>query len=361
MDVHNTDPPNRSVPLGRAPPSHHCLATVTDPGYLHGTAVMFSSFLRHNPWFEGDLVVLHDGLRERDRRRLGHLPGIRFSRVGEKLRHRLRKLAGKHPGLRRRLARFYSLAAFGLSGYECVLYLDSDILCTGDVRGLLDHPRPGRPPEEASHTAASRSRRSSPPGPPLVACPDQTRFRSQVRDAETFIPVERRAADGSREVLADVFNTGVMLIRPELLEPGITDRLLTYLHPDRWPGVRTGHTDQAVLNHHFGDRCGSAPERYNYLLAPDSDQWQREPMSHAVLLHFLGKPKPWHVLRTIPPDGAGDQRSRGWRLWEAEARRDALRRLYGARDFGPAARLAAAGGRRLAVRGWRALTRRRRG
>lgn len=327
--------------MERAVSARHCLATVTDRRYLPGTVIMISSFLRHNPWFDGDVVVLHDGLPVRSRRRLLRFPGIRLVQIGEELRGRLRALATRYPDLRPRLARFHSLQAFALTGYERVLYLDSDILCIGDVRPLLDPPLPGSRAWEAAE-------------PPLVACPDQTRFRDQVRDAETFIPMERGGTTPPRDVIPDCFNTGVMVIRPDRLDPETTEGLFARLHPDRWTPTRTGHTDQAVLNRHFGSRCGRAPERYNYLLASDSDRWERPPMSEAVLLHFLGKPKPWEFLRRGPP-GDARQTRRAWELWRREARRDAVRRFLEARDAGPLVRLAAAGTLRLAARSWRML------
>ena len=39
-------------------------ATVTSPEFLLGTRVMLDSFLAENPWFEGEIVVIHDRLDE---------------------------------------------------------------------------------------------------------------------------------------------------------------------------------------------------------------------------------------------------------------------------------------------------------
>ena len=46
----------------KSPALKLCLATVTTEAFVPGTLVMLHSFLKVNPWFEGDLVIIHDGL-----------------------------------------------------------------------------------------------------------------------------------------------------------------------------------------------------------------------------------------------------------------------------------------------------------
>ena len=43
------------------PRSGHCLLTITDDGFVDGTEMLVFSFLRHNPWFQGRILVLVGG------------------------------------------------------------------------------------------------------------------------------------------------------------------------------------------------------------------------------------------------------------------------------------------------------------
>jgi lipopolysaccharide biosynthesis glycosyltransferase len=114
-----------------------CIATITDDGYLPGTLVLLSSFLRCNPLFRGDIVVIHDGLSEEGKARLEHFPNLRFHTIASAFKARLAPLSAD-PHLSRALPRFYSLEAFNLPGYDRILALDSDILCQGSVAELVE-------------------------------------------------------------------------------------------------------------------------------------------------------------------------------------------------------------------------------
>ena len=65
----------------------YCIATVTDANFLVGAEILFYSFLRNNPWFEGDIVVIHDGLTAGDKARLDPFPNVHFHEVGKELLH----------------------------------------------------------------------------------------------------------------------------------------------------------------------------------------------------------------------------------------------------------------------------------
>ena len=44
-----------------------CLLTVATDGFVPGTFVMVRTFLKHHPRFDGDVVVVHDGLSDASR------------------------------------------------------------------------------------------------------------------------------------------------------------------------------------------------------------------------------------------------------------------------------------------------------
>ncbi|MCP5047296.1 MAG: hypothetical protein GY940_09000, partial [bacterium] len=96
-----------------------CLATVTSTGYIPATLVMIASFLEHNPWFTGDIVIIHDHLPDEDQDLLSCFKNIKFLQVGDPFHEKLEALNREVPErkLKHKFARFFSLEVFRLTGY----------------------------------------------------------------------------------------------------------------------------------------------------------------------------------------------------------------------------------------------------
>ena len=78
--------------------SRICLATATTEDFLPGTVVTVASFLKAHPDFDGDVVIIHDGLAEEHREVLSTLSArVRFAPVSPELRDRLARV-GAAPG-----------------------------------------------------------------------------------------------------------------------------------------------------------------------------------------------------------------------------------------------------------------------
>jgi lipopolysaccharide biosynthesis glycosyltransferase len=246
-----------------------CVATVTDAEFLPGTCVLLSSFLRHNPWFEGDIVVIQRSLPDDVRRALAGFPRVRWHDVGAPLLERVATVTAAYPALARKAPILYSLEAFNLPDYDRVLKLDSDILCMRSAAGIMET-------DDA-----------------LLACPDQPHFRHQMRDRITYVPHRSLNADTAGFA---TFNAGMLLLSPGRLGPGVYDQLVDEVHPQTWSAVRTGHTDSIVLNRRFEHTWTPCPERYNYFISKDTVQYTRSRASldDAVFAHFIGRQKPWH-------------------------------------------------------------------
>ena len=106
-----------------------CFVTAATERFVPGALVALGSFLKHYPGFDGDFVVVHDGLPETHRRCLAQAcHGVRFETVSPELRDRLAALSAACPDFARRVGQFYCLEAFRLRGYRKVLYYDSDVL-----------------------------------------------------------------------------------------------------------------------------------------------------------------------------------------------------------------------------------------
>jgi lipopolysaccharide biosynthesis glycosyltransferase len=270
-----------------------CLATVTSAEFMPGTMVMLASFLETNPWFDGDIVIFQRGLAEKHRRLLSCFQRVKFIEVSDELEDKLRELAQALPGLglERKIARFYSLETFRLSGYGRVLFCDGDILFTGDISSVLGARERG-----------------------LRCCGDYYHYKGMSRDAETFLPIE---AAGAGKPLARTFNSGFMVVDEEFLAPVHYRGLLALLEPGVWQKVKAPHTDQVVLNFYFQKRCVLLSGRYNLLVPAAADIFAKEGLNHRDIkvLHFLGPVKPWNCLdtiETVAADGAVIRYFRDW-------------------------------------------------
>lgn len=276
-------------------PTPICLATVTDDSYLPGTTILLASFLRHNPWFTGSIVIIDDGLLPENRARLQRFPNLRFHTVSDALKERLALVGSAHPLLARKRPILSALEVFNLSGYEAILKVDSDVLCAGSVETLMD----GR---EA-----------------LRACPDQSYFRDEVRNRRSYVSVARSSA-AEADVLAATFNAGVLAIAPPRLASSTYADLVDLVQPATWSGVRTGHSDSVVLNRYFEGRWTSVSERYNHLISSSANRFVRPRISlaEAALIHFLGRPKPWQLEPQALATVEGPRRD-AFQLWLDEA------------------------------------------
>ena len=66
-----------------------CLATAATECFVPGTLVLIDSFLRRHPRFDGEIVVIHDGLSEEARAVLAATSdAVRFAPVPPALRER---------------------------------------------------------------------------------------------------------------------------------------------------------------------------------------------------------------------------------------------------------------------------------
>ena len=263
-----------------------CFVTATTERFVPGTLATLCSFRQHHPGFDGDFVVVQDGLPEPHRRHLAEAcPGVRFEPISRQLRKRLAALRVVHPELARRPWLFYTLEAFRLRRYRKVLYYDSDVLFQAPVDDLFDSPAT------------------------LVCCGDGAFARGRRRDAATFAPVlagqtvggpggvatAKAPAPGAAGVLERTFNAGFLLIDEALVEADCYADLLALVTPETWRSAATTHTDQFLLNLHFAGRQTFVGWTYNFLLPMAEVIRQREgtDAGSAKALHFAGPVKPW--------------------------------------------------------------------
>ena len=251
-----------------------CLATTVTDSYVPGAVAMLGSFRAHHPEFEGDVVVLHNGLSEESRRVLSTVGGpVRFEPVRPALVERVAHLATAYPGRLHSQATFHTIDAFRLGGYRKVLFYDSDVLFQGPVGELFD-------------TDAA-----------LLCCGDLDLAMGKVRDAETLQPIARTAAGAGqgRPVLERPFNCGFLLIDRSCTGERVYEDLLARMAPEEWRGAVIRFGDQALLNRYFEGRQTLASWTYNYFVPQAAALHAHTGLdaARAKVLHFKGPVKPW--------------------------------------------------------------------
>ena len=278
-----------------------CLATVTTEAFVPGTLVMLYSFLKQNPWFKGDIVIIHGALGSNSQQDLALcFDRVRFLAISPRLTICLQKLITLRPDLASRQARFYSLEIFRLEAYDKVLFCDSDLLFRKSVDALF----------EAGHA--------------LICCGDKPYYRGNSRHAISFAEISESADEATSNapssVLRQTFNAGFLLLDALLLNEDHYTGILALLSEKTWQQIKTDHSDQVLYNLYFAGKQVLVGCEYNYLLSHRSAIYAREhvPLTEARVLHFNGPTKPWQLMRTLPAIQHDAALIQALRLWYEE-------------------------------------------
>ena len=229
---------------------HIALATVTSESFVPGTLVLLRSFLTHNPWFRGEIVVIADDLSEASQRSLEvAAERVRFLGVSKDLTSRIAAVVAAYPSLAPLQARFHALETFRLRGYDRVLFCDSDLLFRASVEDLLQLP-------------------------------------------EAFIAAGDIGYYAGR---GNTFNSGFMLIDRVHLTEDCWRGLLDKTEPQVFEGRRVALADQIVLSAYFAGRARIVSGACNFLLACHQEIAASAglSLSRARVVHFNFGRKPW--------------------------------------------------------------------
>lgn len=270
------------------------LLTVSSPDFRVGTEVMLASFLAHNPWFAGDILILHSRLTETDQIALAAaFPRTACRTASPDLTAAIDALVAAHPHLASRRDRFLSLETLLLPGSGRTLFADSDLLFRGDLSPLLAVDAP------------------------LLAAPDAAMLRGNARDTATLAEV----AAGTDAPAS--FNAGLLLYDPD---PADADALWPLLDPDHWTRIASRHTDQAVWNLLLRDRVQLVGTAWNLMIGHRAASFAHEAVAleQAQVLHFNGAAKPWRPDRHAGAIARDPEFLAAVRLW-ATARADWLK------------------------------------
>jgi len=251
------------------------LVTVTDKNYYKGTLVLLHSFLKHHSTFSGDIVVIHHRLPEPLQKKISACFPVVFNPVSQELLVKLEQLVAECPQLSNKVARFYSLEFFRLTDYDKLLFLDSDVLCRGNLEEIWRS-------EEA-----------------ISAVSDLSFYKGVFRNRTSFtaVPSERKGAD----VYDRTFNAGFLFLNQAGMAKNAYSELLNRLNASNYKAVSSGHTDQFLLNQYFEHHVNWLDSRYNYLLRVEAHIKSKTGLGakEGLIWHYIRNPKPWNFKRLL--------------------------------------------------------------
>ena len=273
--------------------TNRAVVTVTNEVYLEGTKVLFYSFLKHNPDYTGDLVVIHDKISLRKQSELKRLFPVQFHQISESLKNKLHLLVNELQYPTNNLTRFWSIESLNLKQYQQLVFLDSDILVRGNILELFN--------QKAWFSA----------------CGDQSTFQNKGRDGETFLQKDKERLNESD--FDQVFNAGVFsLNRNKEID---FKNVIDLISPHTFQKVKSGHTDQFVLNLYFKNKVNYLSQRFNYILKNSENQQQEEThLSSALIWHYTRHPKPWKFKELLKKSVKGKVSLHNYREWHLNYR-----------------------------------------
>ena len=281
-----------------APQAKVCLATATTADYLPGTLVTVGSFLKHHPDFDGDVVIIHDGLDERQCAYLGALSDrVRFVPVSAELRERLARIGAALRRFAPVLNHLHAFEAYRLTGYRKLLLCDSDLLFRRPIGELFDS-------EDA-----------------LLCCGCGVYLDGRRRDPATFLPLgdsDLPLLSSPEGSLDRTFNDGFLLIDAALVGEGTYADLLSMVTPETWRNTSTSHLKQFLHNRYFAGRQTLISSTYNFLLRYADLIAAREGLTarDAKVLHFNLSSRPW-IPETMLPWTYASAPAPAFDLWYA--------------------------------------------
>ncbi len=261
----------------------YCLATVSSENFLQGALVMIYSFLKHNPWFDGDIVIIHDELPEQYQVLFGDFKNVRFLQASDFVKDKVNLLCqgAPHLKLEKKKQRFYSLEFLRLSKYHKVLFCDSDILFIGNIFELMN-------------TFNNNSEKAL-----IKAGGDLYYFTDSPVSEETFMPVTK--VEKNKPVIRNTYNSGFLLVDKIFLSDYHYQQMLNLLNIDRWQKIKAPRTDQILFNLYFKNSFELISVRYNYLVMHADVIPLKEKIlpGEIKVMHFNGRVKPWDFVETI--------------------------------------------------------------
>lgn len=261
---------NKTEPIDQLKVRNICLATVTSRSYWKGTRTMLASFLRYNPWFEGDIVLITDQKEEIQRSAGQEKIHAIVIGPGKDLKRRIAQISDLDGINSSHLRRLYVFEIFRLWQYDRVIYYDSDMvhINTTDASDFFSGD--------------------------FVAVRDPWYFRGFCRNRNTLekVPIVHNA----QEVYQNFFNSGFLSVGKRFLSNDSYNELINKIEIIMYKNLSDRLLDEPILNAVFEGKVSLISVSYNCPIHLITEGIIQDQVS---VLHFTGKNKPWKVSAWI--------------------------------------------------------------
>lgn len=226
------------------------------------------SFLQHNPWFDGDIILVSDDLKTVQARFLQeNFNNLSIQPVNSDLKQAANRIGDALPNIGLRSRIFYNLQIFLQRGYKRLLKLDADMLFRSGIQPIFEL-------ESA-----------------IAGCPARLMYfqKSRARDNLEVVDINDSRA------LSFWMNAGMYSLCGKQTSQTLFDQLLLNLTPDFWRDQHSNHTDQILINLHYDGWIEPLSPSYNYLI-PDAELIFHNSGVHANdahVWHYNDAQKPW--------------------------------------------------------------------
>ena len=248
----------------------YALVTILNDKFVLPAKVMLYSFFCNNPWFDGDVVVMSSDddlmyLSEASKRELSSMsPAIKFVTIKNSEYTKAYEHFQDIIPITLKCT-LYKLSIFGLSQYEKIVYVDSDMLILKSLRDLF---------ESNIHLGAA-------PDIPLSENQDETYLKYE----NIFIRNK------------EYFNTGIIVIDKKFLSTRMKGNIISFA--EKFPiGDKRGsyggiYPDQDIINKFVERYCDISILPIKYNMPQRRFINGNRDVKDECVIHYLGGEKPW--------------------------------------------------------------------
>jgi lipopolysaccharide biosynthesis glycosyltransferase len=242
-----------------------CLATLSDKEYWPGTKAMLNSFLYHNPWFKGDIVIITND--NRITKKISRFTDAKIIPPSEKLCAAIEDLCHQLPYYKSIKSRLHLFEIFNLTTYNQVIYSDSDIIFRDSMHSneLFKHS--------------------------FSAVKDPWHYRGFSREKKTFNKIPLTKTD-QHNCFTNFFNSGLVCLSKESINPSNYHQLIDNITPEFYRSIQDNTIDEPIINTVFENKISELPL---YLNCPTHLIAEHIADKNVKALHFTGNNKPWKV------------------------------------------------------------------
>lgn len=251
--------------------SRYAVVTICTPNFIPGTIVMIHSFLKYNPWFRGDFIILTDVVSEEMRTSLSSFKQVKFRIVGEELLSRSRMVAAADETGKIFESHFYSLELFNIHGYDKLFYVDSDMLILGSFLPLFDM------------------------NAEMICVGDGVYYKGELRDGANYNKRNPKLWEQKSKFWGDNFNAGLILFDGSMASEKHYRELTEMVKIEGYSSQAMRLQDQMIQNIYFRERYTLVSAKYNYRMGIAAEILEKDEVSldDVVVIHYTARRKPW--------------------------------------------------------------------